>query len=39
LSKIWRVKICAIIGGLHMLEEYEGFIGVGEGCANEEDWI
>lgn len=24
------------IGGLHMLEEYEGFIGVGEGIGAEE---
>ena len=28
------------IGGLHMLDEYEGLIsGVCEGCTNEEEWI
>lgn len=27
------------IGGLHMLEEYEGFIGSQDISANEEEWI
>lgn len=39
IAQILRGKLGVIIGGLRMLEEYEGFIGTGAGSPNEEEWI